>query len=109
MKRRDFLTAAFAAPMAAGVAAAQSVAEPEFQIVPRPREITGDPDLHFFEDGRGLRKVFIDGVEAPDATKANTREGWAEVALKDNSKMFFSEDGEVVTEILRGKVTVEYI
>ena len=109
MKRRAFLTTATVAPMAAGFAAAKGISEPDVRIVDRPRELTGDPDLHFFGDGRGCRRISINGTEVEDAIKANSREGWAEVALRDNGKMFFAEDGKVVTEILRGEVTVEYI
>lgn len=66
------------------------------------------PFIHAPGDGRGLRKVYVDGVERRRAVYANTLTG---IVIHNGEKIELhpTRKGEVKTYKLRGKVTVEWL
>jgi hypothetical protein len=66
-----------------------------------------DPAYHNGGDGRGFRRVFIDGIEVQDVDECHTGQGWAMRALRNAEGNIYSEDGlHVARERIRGHVRV---
>lgn len=67
--------------------------------------------IHFAEDGRGLRNVYLDGVLVKYAVWANTKLGVVIVAKTDENGGLVYDIAldEILCETLSGEVTVEFI
>jgi len=64
--------------------------------------------LHTPDDGRGLRKVFINGKERQRICFADTRKGYA-IQYRKNSHGDFMLDGHkkrILTRRLKGKIVI---
>lgn len=70
-----------------------------------------DRDFHSADDGRGNRRVFIDGVEHMDVICCHTRKGWASVYCRGASGKLLVDysRGEVVKKSIKGRVEVEFV
>lgn len=64
--------------------------------------------FHSFDDGRGLRRVFVNGNEIQRVIWADTKRGVLEF-YPDPPRIHKSRRDEIYTRKLRGTVTVEYI
>lgn len=58
---------------------------------------------HYYDDGRGARDVYVDGVKLPMVIEADTAEGWA-IIMRKAGPGEFAPSG--VQETRRGKVEV---
>lgn len=63
--------------------------------------------IHTPDDGRGLRRVFLDGKALPNCVYADTKEGLVEYT-DDPPKLNDAKDA-VVTHRAQGEVRVEFI
>jgi hypothetical protein len=64
-------------------------------------------NIHTPDDGRGLRKVFLNGKLIPFAFCADTRKGTVEAYRKKNGRFIMHKYGKrVLTKKLYGKVEV---
>lgn len=61
------------------------------------------PWIHRADDGRGLRKVYLDGREIKQAVYADTKEGIVE---RYRLPLSPGSDGNLMTETLHGHVEV---
>jgi len=62
--------------------------------------------IHTWDDGRGHRRVFVDGKEMNRVRKADTKRGrvwYVPYPVRVNAKF------EAVEKVRKGKVTVEFI
>lgn len=59
--------------------------------------------IHRGNDGRGARKVYVNGNEIDSVVMADTRKGLAEFAP---SPLKVKRNGDIYTRMLRGQVSV---
>lgn len=61
--------------------------------------------IHTYDDGRGPRRCFVDGVETRHVIEANTLLGVVRVVVLP---LETDEHGKLITKTIRGKVEVVY-
>jgi hypothetical protein len=65
--------------------------------------------IHSVDDGRGLRRVFLDGVEMVGAIECDTKSGWIKVLSKDADGKPYLIGDEIAYTIKMGDVCVECV
>lgn len=63
-----------------------------------------DNHIHRGDDGRGKRKVYVNGNEIDNVVMADTRKGLVEFAPEP---IRIKRNGDIYTRMLRGQVVVE--